>query len=321
MEKSLSMQKKMSLNQFFRQFGIVIVLILMCIVISCLTDRFFTISNILSVARQVSINGILALGMGFVIITGGIDLSVGSLLALTASITLGLIGSGVNWFVGCICGMLVGIAVGLLEGLLVAKLRIAPFIATLASMTICRGATQVFDGGTAIRVSDVSFKALGQNYIGPIPVPVIIMIVMFIIGWFITKKTRFGRHMYAVGGNEQAARLSGVSVPTIKISVYCICGLCCAVSGFITAARLGSATPTAGEGAEMDAIAAVVLGGVSMDGGKGSLTGVFVGAFIIGVLNNALNLLSVSAYWQEIAKGLVILLAVVIDRVLSKEKA
>jgi len=309
--------KKFDVSKILRTYGILLVLVVLCAVVSLLTDKFLTSSNILSVARQVSSNGILALGLGFVILTGGIDLSVGSLLALTSTIGYSASLNGIPFIPALLIGVAVGVVVGLLEGLLVARVRIAPFIATLASMTICRGATQVYDRGTAVNVEEVLFRKIGTGYLGAIPTPVIILFVAFIIGGIILKKTKFGRYVYAVGGNEQASKLAGVPTERVKIAVYAISGVCCAVSGYITAGRLGSATPTAGQGAEMDAIAAVVLGGVSMDGGKGTIFGVLVGAFIIGVLNNSLNLLGVSSYWQDIAKGIVILLAVIMDRYMS----
>lgn len=310
-------KKTPNLAVIYQKYGIIIVLLLICVVVSFLTDKFLTSSNILSVARQVSINGILSIGMCFVILTGGIDLSVGSLYAMTATFACGL-ANLMPWELAAVLGVVIGIAVGMLEGTIISKFKIAPFITTLASMTICRGITQVYDGGTAISTPGSGFNWLGTGYIGPIPVPVVIMILMFALAWFVLNRTKFGRHVYAVGGNEKASVLSGVNVDRIKITVYAISGFCCAISGYISAGRLASATPTAGEGFEMDAIAAVVLGGVSMDGGRGSIIGVFVGAFIIGVLNNAMNLLSVTAYWQDIVKGCVILAAVFVDRILSK---
>lgn len=310
-------KKAPQLSAIYQKYGILIVLLLIFIVVSFLTDKFLTPSNLLSVARQVSINGILSIGMCFVILTGGIDLSVGSLYALTATCACGL-ATHMPWQLAAILGVLIGIGIGLLEGTVIAKIKIAPFITTLASMTICRGITQVYDGGTAISTPGSGFNWLGTGYFGPIPVPVVLMVLLFAIAWFVLNRTKFGRHVYAVGGNERAAVLSGINAARVKIIVYAVSGFCCAISGYISAGRLSSATPTAGEGFEMDAIAAVVLGGVSMDGGRGSIIGVFVGAFIIGVLNNAMNLLSVTAYWQDIVKGCVILAAVFVDRALSK---
>ncbi len=297
-----------------RKYGIILVLLVICVAVSFMTDSFLRPSNLQSVARQVSINGALSIGVCFVILTGGIDLSVGSLLALTAT-TSALMGeSGLHWVICILIGIAVGLLVGLLEGVLVARFKIAPFITTLATMTICRGATQVADGGTSVRSPGSGFdNFFGVGSLGPIPMPVLIMVVMFVVAWFVLEKTKFGRHIYAVGGNEKAAHLSGVSPKKVKIIVYIISGLCCAIAGFITCARLSSITPTAGEGAEMDAIAACVLAGVSLDGGKGSVGLVFVGVLIIGVLNNALNLLGVSSYWQDIVKGIVILGAVLLE--------
>lgn len=310
----ITLKQKVNAKALLQKYGIVLVLLAICVIVSLLTDKFFSPSNIRSVARQVSINGALSIGVCFVILTGGIDLSVGSLLAMTATVASLLGQSGVNWFFCVIAGMAVGVFVGLLEGVLVARFKIAPFITTLAAMTICRGITQVADGGTSVRSPGSAFDTFfGTGSLGPIPMPVLIMLLMFVVAWFILAKTKLGRHIYAVGGNEKAARLSGVSPMKVKILVYMISGLCCSVAGYITCARLSSVTPTAGLGAEMDAIAACVLAGVRLDGGKGSIGLVLVGVFIIGILNNALNLLGVSSYWQDIVKGLVIVAAVLME--------
>ena len=305
---------KVNSKALLQKYGIILVMLVICILVSFMTDKFLSPSNIRSVARQVSINGALSIGMCFVILTGGIDLSVGSLLALTATVASLLGQSGMNWVLCVLIGSATGIFVGLLEGVLVARFKIAPFITTLAAMTICRGITQVADGGTSGRSPGNAFDTFfGTGSIGPIPMPVFIMILMFVIAWFILEKTKLGRHIYAVGGNEKAARLSGVSPKKIKIIVYMISGLCCSIAGYITCARLSSVTPTAGSGAEMDAIAACVLAGVRMDGGKGSIGLVVIGVFIIGILNNALNLIGVSSYWQDIVKGIVIVAAVLME--------
>lgn len=309
-----SLKRKINSKAMLQKYGIILVLLVICIIVSLLTDKFLSPSNIRSVARQVSINGALSIGVCFVILTGGIDLSVGSLLAVTATAASLLGQGGMPWLLCVLAGMAVGIFAGLLEGILVARFKIAPFITTLAAMTICRGITQVADGGTSVRSPGKAFDGFfGTGSLGPIPMPVLIMLVMFGAAWFVLEKTKFGRHIYAVGGNEKAARLSGVSPMKVKILVYMISGFCCAIAGYITCARLSSVTPTAGVGAEMDAIAACVLAGVRLDGGKGSIGLVLVGVFIIGILNNALNLLGVSSYWQDIVKGLVIVAAVLME--------
>ncbi|MGI6169101.1 MAG: ABC transporter permease [Christensenellales bacterium] len=297
-----------------------LVLVVLCVMVTVLSDKFFTASNLLNVARQTSINGILAIGISFVIMTGGIDLSVGSILAFTAAVTCTFIVDGMNPVLATLIGLIIGIAIGLFSGIFVAKLRIAPFIATLATMTIFRGLTLVYTGGMPVTGLDSGFLLIGAGYLGPIPLPVIIMVVVLALAWFVQRKTKFGRYVYAIGGNESAAKLSGIQVDRVKIAVYGISGFLCVISGLITATRIDSAQPLAGDGAELDAIAAVVIGGVSLDGGKGSVIGVVVGALIIGVINNALNLLDVSPYYQKTVKGLVILLAVVIDR-LSQRRA
>ncbi len=312
-------KQKVNIKALFRKYGIILVLLVICVAVSFMTDSFLKPSNLQSVARQVSINGALSIGVCFVILTGGIDLSVGSLMAMTATFASLLGVSGMHWIPCILIGTAIGLLVGLLEGVLVARFKIAPFITTLAAMTMCRGITQVADGGTSVRSPGSGFDTFfGVGSLGPIPMPVFIMIVMFVIAWFVLEKTKFGRHVYAVGGNEKAAHLSGVSPQKVKIIVYMISGLCCSIAGYITCARLSSITPTAGTGAEMDAIAACVLAGVRLDGGKGSVGLVLVGVLIIGILNNALNLIGVTSYWQDIVKGIVIVGAVLLESVTAQ---
>ncbi|MHC1772489.1 MAG: ribose ABC transporter permease [Flexilinea sp.] len=298
----------------------VLALVVLCVLLSILTPKFFTESNILNVLRQTSINAIMAIGVSFVILTGGIDLSVGSVLAFSAAIAAGQIKQDVNFIVAIIAGLIVGAIIGGISGIIVAKIKVAPFITTLAMMTIGRGATRVYTTGKPITGLGDSFAKIGAGYIGDLPIPVLITLIVFLIAWYIQNQTRFGRYVYAIGGNEEATRLSGVNVDRIKISVYAISGMMAALSGLIISARLDSAQPVAGDGAELDAIAAVVIGGVSLSGGKGSALGVLIGALIIGVLNNGQNLLNVSPFYQQIVKGLVILIAVIIDSYTKKSK-
>ncbi len=252
--------------------------------------------------------------MTFVILTGGIDLSVGSVLALTATVTAKLLSSGYNPVLAVLIGLVLGTLLGLFNGVLVAKGKMAPFIVTLGMMTIARGFTLILSDGRPISGFMKSFRFLGAGYIGRIPFPVIIMIVIFIIGYIVLKKTIFGRYVYAVGGNEKATKLSGINTDIVKMGVYAISGLLAAISGIILTSRLNSAQPTAGTGYELDAIAAVVLGGTSLAGGQGGVIGTIVGALIIGILNNGLNLLNVSSFYQSVAKGAVILIAIFLDR-------
>jgi len=300
---------------FVDKFKSAIGLIILVIVLSFLSDYFFTVNNLLNIIRQVSIIAIMAFGMTFVILTGGIDLSVGSLLAVSAAVTAGLIiNVGIFYLLVIPIGMLIGILLGGFSGLMVAKAKMPAFIVTLGMMTIARGLTLIYTDGRPISGFNEDFRFIGAGHIGGIPVPVIIMLIILFICYITLKKTPYGRYVYAIGGNEEAAKLSGINVDRIKMSVYALSGLLSAISGIILASRLNSAQPTAGSGYELDAIATVVLGGTSLSGGQGGVIGTIIGALIIGVLNNGLNLLNVSSFYQQVAKGAVILIAVYIDR-------
>lgn len=298
-------------------------LIIFSIIISIMSPRFLTSNNLLNVFRQTSINAIIAAGMTFVILTAGIDLSVGSTLGFSGAIAGSMFASGSNVVLTIFVAIAIGAAAGIFNGIIITKGKVQPFIGTLATMILLRGGTLVFTDGRPIAVvgENVSkfFKILGPGKVFGIPVPVIIMIIIFTICYYILTQTRFGRHIYAVGGNEEASRLSGVNTDKIKIMAYTISGILAAVAGIIMTSRLSSAQPTAGDGYELDAIAAVVLGGTSLVGGQGSVMGTIVGALIIGILNNALNLMDVQSYYQMIAKAIVILAAVLLDRKNNKE--
>ena len=296
------------------------ILLLLCVCVSLLTPQFMNWTNIMNIARQTTTNGIIAIGMACVIITGGIDLSVGSVLAFSTLTTGVLITNGVPGLPAGILGVLFGGIIGIASGLLIAGLDLPPFIVTLASMSIFRGFTMLVSGGMPVSLQN-KISYFGAGYVGPIPFPVLVLLTVFLIMWFIMNRTKFGRHIYAIGGNEQTARLSGINVKRDKILVYGISGILAALSGIIIAARLNSAQPDAGNGYEMDAIAAAVIGGCSMSqGGIGTMGGVIIGSFIIGVLNNAMNLLNVSPFWQTSVKGFVILIAIIIDRMTTRVK-
>ena len=296
----------------------IIGLVLFSMVVSIINPRFLTIYNILNVLRQTSINSIIAAGMTFVILTGGIDLSVGSVLAFCGAVSASLVGAGQPVLVVLIIALLTGSVVGLVTGIIVSRGKVQAFIATLVTMTIMRGATLVFTQGKPIDASTGraanAFAGLGGGYLLGIPVPIYIMVIVYVLAWYTLHQTRFGRYIYALGGNEEAARLSGLSTLKLKTVVYGISGFLASLGGIILTARLSSAQPTAGTGYELDAIAAVVLGGTSLAGGTGRILGTIIGALIIGILNNALNIMNVSSYYQMIAKGAVILLAVLMDR-------
>ncbi|MFT6927958.1 MAG: ribose transport system permease protein [Psychromonas sp.] len=294
-----------------------IALILLITVVAFMNEYFFTVDNLLNILRQTSVIAIIAAGMTLVILTAGIDLSVGSILALCGAFAASMISLEIPIIIAVPVALLGGTLLGCATGGIIAKGKVQAFIATLVTMTLLRGVTMVYTDGRPISAgfTDVAdnFAWFGTGYVFGIPVPVWIMMAVFASIWYLLNHTRFGRYVYALGGNESATRLSGINVDRVKIGVYAICGLLSALAGIIITSRLSSAQPTAGMGYELDAIAAVVVGGTSLAGGKGRITGTLIGALIIGVLNNALNLLDVSSYFQMIVKALVILLAVLVD--------
>ncbi|WMJ78929.1 MULTISPECIES: ribose ABC transporter permease [unclassified Sedimentibacter] len=295
-----------------------IVLLITSIIVAILNPRFLTWGNILTVLRQTSINAVIATGMTFAILIGGIDLSVGSVLGICGAVAAAMISSGTNVFIAVIVVLLLGTFIGFLNGTLITAGRLQPFIATLGTVTLLRGIILVFTQGRPISTGSTeaseAFGEIGSGFIGPIPIPVYIMILVFIIAYYILNHTRIGRYIYATGSNEEATIYSGIKTNRVKLFVYSASGMMAALAGILITARLGSAQPTAGAGYELDAIAAVVLGGTSMAGGIGTIAGTAIGALIIGVLNNALNLMQVSSYYQDVAKGIVILAAVLLDR-------
>jgi len=299
-----------------QKLGPLLAFILLFIVVAILNPAFIAPLNILNLLRQISINALIAFGMTFVILTGGIDLSVGSILALSSALMAGMIVSGFDPILAIFVAAILGAVMGAINGLLITKGKVAPFIATLATMTIFRGLTLVYTDGNPISGlgNNLAFQLFGRGYFLGIPVPAITMMITFGILWFILHKTSFGRKTYAIGGNEKASFVSGVKVDRVKWMIYSLAGLLAALAGAILTSRLNSAQPTAGNAYEMDAIAAVVLGGTSLSGGKGKIFGTLVGALIIGTLNNGLNLLGVSSFYQQVVKGIVILIAVLIDR-------
>lgn len=313
-----------SWKQFLLDNKPVVVLLILIVTMSFLSDRFLTWSNIITVLRQTSINAVIATGMTFAILIGGIDLSVGSVLAITGAIAASLVASGMNIIFVIIITLLIGLVIGLFNGLLISKGRLQPFIATLGTMTLLRGLTLVYTQGRPISIfgSDTSaiFSKIGTGYFLGIPIPVYIMLVVFFISWYTLNHLKIGRYTYALGSNEEATMYSGIKTDNIKLFVYAVAGLLAALAGIIVTARLGSAQPTAGSGYELDAIAAVVIGGTSMAGGIGTIFGTAIGAIIIGILDNALNMLQVSSYYQDVAKGIVILIAVLLDRKQRKSR-
>ncbi|MCI5972805.1 MAG: ribose ABC transporter permease [Anaerococcus sp.] len=312
-----SIKKQFKENQ---NLGTIVALIILIVFVSVLNPAFLQVNNLLNLMRQLIINGFIALGMTFVILTGGIDLSVGSTLALTSAIFAGLLQGGMPTILAILIALGLGLVLGLVNGILITKGKLAPFIVTLATMTIFRGLTLVYMDGRPIAgpKDDFAFQFLGKGQFFGIPFQVILFIIAYLILWILLTKTSYGRKIYAVGGNEKASFISGIKIDKVKILVYVISALMAVLSGLVLTSRLNSAQPTAGSAYEMDAIAAVVLGGTSMTGGSGSLTGTLIGILILGVLNNGLNLLGVSSFYQQIVKGVVILIAVLIDRKRNK---
>ncbi len=303
--------KNLQFKDMIRRYGILIGLIGLITGFSVLSERFFTISNMLIVMRQTSIVAFLAVGMSFVILGAGIDLSVGSVLAFSGAVGAGVMQNG-GIFFGILAGLALGTALGAFNGIVITKLKIPSFIATLAMMAIARGGTLVYTDGRPITGLPSSFAFLGRGYIGNVPFPIILMLIIFILAYIVLKLTRFGRYVYATGGNINAARASGIKVNNVIISTFAISGFLSGLTGMVLASRLNSAQPTAGMGYELDAIAAVVLGGTNLFGGEGELWGTLVGAFIMGILNNGLNMLNVSSFYQQVVKGIVILIAVTV---------
>lgn len=306
---------KKKLSSYVQEFGVLIALFALIIVIGIISPEFRTVDNFLSLLRQSSINGFIAFGMTCVILTGGIDLSVGSVLALTSAFCAYFLTHGVPAGAAMLLALVIGVGFGVISGTLVTAGRLQPFIATLITQIVFRGFTMIFTEGKPISNLGDSFlfKFLGKGNLFGIPFPVILFIIAFVVIWFVLEKTTFGRRLYATGSNASAAKLAGVNINKTKLYAYAISGGFAALSGLVLLSRLGSAQPLAGDGYELDAIAAVALGGTSMNGGRGRIWGTFVGVLIIAVLNNGLNILGVSSYWQEVVKGLVILIAVLSD--------
>lgn len=307
---------KKKLGGYIQELSVLIALFILVIVIGIISPEFRTLDNLLSLLRQSSINGLIAFGMTCVILTGGIDLSVGSILALTSAFCAGFMTLGIPVGLAITMSVIIGILFGMVNGLLVTTGKLQPFIATLITQIVFRGFTMIYTGGKPISNLGDSFffRFIGKGSLFGIPFPVILFVTAFGLMWFLLEKTTFGRRLYATGSNAAAAKLAGVNVSKTKLTAYGISGGMAALTGLVLLSRLGSAQPRAGEGYELDAIAAVALGGTSMNGGRGRIWGTFVAVLIIAVLNNGLNILGVSSYWQEVVKGIVIFVAVISDR-------
>lgn len=302
------------------KYGIMIIFILMVVLFSILSPVFLSVSNIFNILRQVSIVGIMSVGMAFVIITSGIDLSVGSILGASGVFGAYLMSQGISPIVSIIIVLAASIVIGLINGFFINEMELPPFVSTLGMMTAMRGVAYLITNGMPIFGFPESFSLIGQGYIFVIPIPVIIMIVVFICGHLFLDSTKYGRYIYGVGGNEEATRLSGVNTKKIKYIVYALCSFLCGLAGIVLLSRINSGNPKNGTGYELDVITAVILGGVSVMGGEGKITGVIIGVLIMGVLANGMILLNVNEYTQQVVKGVVLLAAVSFDRMVQRQK-
>ena len=307
------MNKKKLINQI-NIYRSVLILLVICVFATILSPSFLSVTNLFNVFKQITVAGIVGCGMTFVILTGGIDLSVGSILGLSGVLASGVLASTGNTAVAVAVSLTVGIACGAVNGFFVSVCGIPPFISTLGMMTLLRGVILVYTNGSSLPIKSDAYKFFGKGSIAGIPVPVIILIIVFLLAHYILTQTSYGRSVYAVGGNREAARLSGIRVKTSEFLVYTLNGLMCGMAGLILTARLGSAQSTSGTGIEMDAIAAVILGGTSLSGGVGFVLPTVVGAMIMGIIDNILTLMNVNPHATNIVKGAVILIAVLVDK-------
>lgn len=316
------MEKKSLIKRItsIREFGVLCALVLLTVLLSVFADSFFSASNFTTILRTISTNGIIAVGMTFVVLTGGIDLSVGSVFALSGAFAAWTFNTMGSSLLGAVICLVIGVLFGLFNGVMVSYLNVPAFIQTLVTMTAARGIVYIFCDGTPINNVGDFIGTLGRGRIlGFFPIPILLMILVFLAGWFLLNRTTLGRYVYAIGGNEECAKLSGVHVGKYKMIPYIISGLTAAIAALILCGRMNSAQPSMGEGFEMDAIAAAVVGGTSLSGGSGTIIGTLIGAMIIGVLMNGMNMLGLDSYAQYVVKGAVILLAVLIENRRSRK--
>lgn len=318
-------------KKFLRRSRPLLALLLMVVALSILSPEFLTSENSWNILRQISVNLCISIGMTLVILSGGIDLSVGAILALSSSVAASLLKNGIELSTfgvrvqftvagAIVAGVATGATLGSVNGIAITRFKLPPFVATLGMLSIARGLTMLWTGGFPINQLGSSFAILGSGVLFGMPVPVWIMLSLTCFFIVVTRQTRFGRHLYAVGGSERAALFTGLRVNRVKLAAYTLAGALSGIAGLIVTSRLDSAQPNAGLGYELDSIAAVVIGGTSLSGGRGSVAGTVLGSLIIGVLNNGLFLLNVSPFWQQVLKGLVILLAVAIDRLNERDQ-
>lgn len=302
-----------------QRFGLLFSFLLLALALSLLSNRFLQPANLVNILRQASINGIVAVGMTLVILTGGIDLSVGSILALSAVIGADMMKKGTAVPLAVPAALAIGLALGMINGLIITRGKIPPFIATLGMLTVARGLTLMYTQGQPVTGLPEAFRFIGAGSIGPVPMPIVVAGLTFLLGYVLLTRTRFGEYIYLLGDNPTAARLAGVPTDRMTVLVYALSGLCAALAGLVLIARLDSAQPVLGQGYELDAIAAVVVGGTSFSGGEGTLTGTLLGVLLIETLNNGINLLNIPAEWGLVLKGVVIALALLLYKSVNRK--
>ena len=315
-KKNKSILSKINLGNM----GIVYALIVLIIIFSCTTKTFFTLRNLTNIARQISITGICAVGMTMVILTGGIDLSIGSLLGITSTVAALMLSNGLPIWLTCVVAIVLGAVIGVINAVIINELTVPQMIATLGTQISLRGVTYLITKGKPIYGLPEAFKVLGQGSIGSMPISSIIMLLVFVLGYIVINKRPFGRQIYGIGGNAETARLSGVNIKMTIMRVYLWCGTFGALAGLILTSRINSGQPVAGEGYEMDIVPSVVLGGISISGGEGKFIKVIIGVIFMGVLANGMMMLNINEYWQKVVRGIVLIIAVAVDN-RSKEKA
>jgi inositol transport system permease protein len=302
----------LSFAQIYRKYGTILIFVGIFILASILSPTFLTEANLTNVLRQVVVVSLLACGVTFIIILGHIDVSLGSVLALCGVLAASVMAMTGSVALAVVAGIAIGIATGFVNGFVITFFRIPSFIMTLATTTVARGLVLLYTGGSPVTGLG-NFKVIGQGAIGPVPISVLILVAVVAVSWILLNKTKFGRYVYAVGGNERAARASGINPDSVVVRAFIFNGMLCAIAGIVLMSRINSGQPAGGVGYEFDAITAVVVGGTSLMGGTGTITGTIIGSMIIGVINNILNLMNVSSYWQQIIKGLIIAIAVILD--------
>lgn len=315
-------KRKFNPADFFGKFGIVMILLLLCVFFSVKNPTFISLSNIVNILRQVAITGIIAVGMTMVLVTGGIDLSVGSVVGIGTVACGMLLVRGMPWYLAILICLMIGFAIGMFNAFLICEMNLPPLIATLGTMTTLRGVCYLLTNGSPVFgfPEDILFLGRGTLF-GLIPVPVVLMVLVFTLGILLLEKTRYGTYIYGIGGNEEASRLSGINTKKIKYICYGICSTLSTLAGVVLLARVNSGQPKSGDGYEMNVITACVLGGVSISGGEGKLSFVTVGVLMMGVLSNGLIMINVSDYWQQTISGLVLIAAVAFDRAMQYVKA